>query len=641
MHSLSEHMNRKLEQERASTHHHSPLPVMMLGALGVVFGDIGTSPLYAMKESFVQTGLNVTPENTFGFLSLIFWLLTLIVTVKYISFIMRANNKGEGGNLALLALALRLTRPSPTLFYAIGLIGIAAGSLFYADAVITPAISVLSAMEGIEVVAAPAFHPFVLMLTIIILVALFAGQKYGTGKVGNLFGPVMVVWFAVLGILGVCQIFHAPEVLQAINPYYAMHFMIENRGITFVALGAVVLAVTGAEALYADMGHFGIKPIRYAWLMMVWPCLTLNYFGQGALLLQNPEAIENPFFLMAPKMFSIPLLILSAAATIIASQAMITGAYSITRQAIQLGYMPRMRILYTSAKEMGQIYVPFVNWAILAAVIAVVLIFKTSSGLAAAYGLAVTGVFMIVSLMVGVVMRLKWHWSWWAIALTAGIFIIIDTLLFSASLSKIVHGAYVPLVIAGVIFTLLTTWKSGQRILNEKLSRTSVSIERFIKEVYRTPPLRVPGTAIYMTPWHNVVPSALLHNLKHNKILHERVIFLTVVSQEVPYVPPENRVHVYQLGHDFYQLDLHTGFKDEPDVPAALHQCQVRGMDFDHAHQASFFLGKETVIPTDGDGMATWREHIFSWMKQNSSSAVDYYRIPTDRVVELGGRYEI
>ena len=641
MHSLSEQMNRKLEQERASTQHRSGLPLMMLGALGVVFGDIGTSPLYAIKESFIQTGLPVSPENIFRFLSMIFWLLMIVVSVKYVTFIMKANNKGEGGDLALLALVLRLTRPSPNLFYAVGLLGIMAGSLFYADAVITPAISVLSALEGIQVVA-PMFHPFILPLTISILLGLFTIQKYGTGKMGGLFGPVMVVWFAALGILGVGGIIAAPEVLQAVNPYYAVKFIVTQPLIAFIALGAAVLSVTGAEALYADIGHFGAKPIRYVWFMAVWPCLLLNYFGQGGLLLQNPLAIDNPFYLLAPKAFSIPLLALSTMATIIASQAVISGTYSLTRQAIQLGYLPRMRILYTSAKEMGQVYIPFVNWLVLGLVLSVVLIFKSSTGLAAAYGVAVTGAMLIASIMVAIVMRLKWHWSWWRIALVAGGFACIDVTLFSASVTKIASGGYVPLLIASVLFTLLTTWKSGQRILNEKLSRTSVSIERFIKEVYKNPPLRVPGTAIYMTPWHNVIPSALLHNLKHNKMLHERIIFLTVVSQEVPYVPAENRVHVYQLGHDFYQLDLHTGFKDEPDVPEALHQCQVRGMDFDHAHQASFFLGKETIISTpEESGMIRWREHLFSWMKQNSSSAVDYYQIPVDRVLELGGRYEI
>ncbi len=640
MQSLSDHLNRKLEQERNSAQPHSTLPILMLGAVGVVFGDIGTSPLYAVKETFGQTHLPVTPENIFRFLSMIFWLLLVVVSVKYVTFIMKANNKGEGGDLALLALVLRLTRPSPTLFYAMGLLGIMAGSLFYADAVITPAISVLSAVEGIEIVA-PHLHPFILPLTMVILMALFAGQKFGTGKMGGLFGPVMVAWFGTLAVLGIGQIIAAPEVLQAVNPLYALEFIVMEPFIAFVALGAAVLAVTGAEALYADMGHFGAKPIRYVWFVIVWPCLVLNYFGQGALLLHTPGAIENPFYLMAPPAFSVPLLVLATLATIIASQAVISGAYSLTRQAMQLGYLPRMRVLHTSVREMGQIYIPFVNWLLLILVLAVVTIFKSSTGLAAAYGVAVTGAMLIAGIMVGVVMRLKWHWHWWQIALAAGSFVCIDTALFSAALMKIPDGGYVPLLIGAVIFTLLTTWKSGQNILNEKLARSSVSIERFVKDVYKNPPIRVPGTSIYMTPWHNVIPGALLQNLKHNKVLHERIIFMTVVSQEVPHVPPENRVHIYQLGQDFYQLDLHTGFKDEPDVPEALHQCLVRGMDFDHIHQASFFLGKETIIPTPADGMAIWREHIFAWMKQNASSAIDYYKIPPDRVIELGGRYEI
>jgi len=640
MASLSEHLNRKLERERTGTHPRSALPMLMLGAMGVVFGDIGTSPLYAIKESFTQTGMPVNPENIFRFLSMIFWLLLIVVSVKYVTFVMRAGNKGEGGDLALLALVLRLTRPNPILFYAIGLLGIAAGSLFYADAVITPAISVLSAVEGIQVIA-PVLHPFILPVTILIIVLLFAGQKYGTGKMGGLFGPVMVLWFATLGILGLGQIISAPEVLQAVNPLYALKLMATHPFVSFIALGATVLCVTGVEALYADMGHFGAKPIRYIWFGIVWPCLLLNYFGQGALLLKNPAAVANPFYLMAPPLLSAPLLVLATLATIIASQAVISGTFSLTRQAIQLGYLPRMLIQHTSTREMGPIYLPFVNWGVLLLVVAVVLIFKSSSGLAAAYGVAVTGAMMIAGIMLGIVMRLKWHWQWWRIIATAGAFVCIDMTLFASALTKITTGSYMPLLMATVIFTVLTTWKSGQRILNEKLARSSVSTERFIKEVYKNPPIRVPGTAVYMTPWHNVIPGALLHNIKHNKVLHERVIFLTVVSQEVPYVPPENRIHVYRLGQDFYQLDIHTGFKDEPDVPAALHQCQVRGMDFDHIHQASFFLGKETVIPTEGDGMATWREHIFAWMKQNASSAIDYYKIPPDRVIELGGRYEI
>jgi KUP system potassium uptake protein len=390
------------------------------------------------------------------------------------------------------------------------------------------------------------------------------------------------------------------------------------------------------------MGHFGVKPIRYVWFFMVWPCLLLNYFGQGALLIGQPEAIENPFYLMAPKMLSVPLLILATCATIIASQAVISGTYSLTRQAVQLGYLPRMQILHTSVKEMGQIYIPFINWLLLALVIFVVLLFKSSSGLAAAYGVAVTGAMTIAGIMVGIVMRLKWHWKWWQVALTAGAFLCIDANLFLATMTKIMSGGYLPLIIAAVLFTFLTTWKTGQRILNEKLARSSVSVERFIKDIHKNPPLRVPGTAIYMTPWHNIIPSALLHTIKHNKVLHERVIFLTVVSQEVPHVPLENRVHVYQLGQDFYQLDLHIGFKDEPDVPAALYQCQMRGMDFDQIHHASFFMGKETIVSTpEESGMARWREHLFAWMKQNASSAVEYYQIPADRVIELGGRYEI
>lgn len=640
MQSLSEHLNRKLEQERGSAHNKSPLSVLMLGALGVVFGDIGTSPLYAIRESFTQTGMPVAPENIFRFLSMIFWLLLIVVTIKYVTFVMRANNKGEGGDFALLALVLRLTRPNPLLFYTMGLLGIMAGSLFYADAIITPAISVLSAVEGIEVVA-PVFHHFILPLTIVILIGLFTVQKYGTGKMGKLFGPVMLAWFTTLGVLGFFQIIKEPAVLQAVNPLYAISFIFTHPFIAFIAMGATVLAVTGAEALYADMGHFGARPIRYVWFVIVWPCLLLNYFGQGALLLQDPAAIENPFYLMAPKALSLPLLVLATISTIIASQAVISGTFSLTRQAVQLGYLPRMRILHTSAKEIGQVYVPFVNWVLLAMVLFVVLVFKSSSGLAAAYGVAVTGAMAICSLLLCAVMRLKWHWPWWRIAATAGLFICIDFTLFSSAATKIATGGYMPLVFATVIFTMLTTWKTGQRILNESLSRSSVSIERFIKEVYKNPPMRVPGTAVYMTPWHNVIPNALLQNIKHNKVLHERVIFLTVVAQEVPYVPPENRIHVYQLGQDFYQLDIHSGFQDEPDVPAALHQCQVRGMDFDHIHQASFFLGKENIIPTDGDGMATWREHIFVWMKQNASSAIGYYQIPPDRVIELGGRYEI
>ena len=640
MQSLSDQLNNKLEQERLESKHKSSMPVLMLGALGVVFGDIGTSPLYALKESFVRTGMAVTPENIFPFLSMIFWLMLIVVSVKYVTFVMRSSNKGEGGILALLALVLRLTRPNPKLFYAMGLIGVMSAGLFYADAAITPAISVLSAMEGIEVIA-PAFHGFILPVTIVIIIGLFSAQKHGTGKVGRFFGPIVIVWFLVLAALGVYGICGAPEVLQAISPLYALKFIFAYPLLSFAALGATVLCVTGAEAIYADMGHFGVKPIRYVWFYMVWPCLVLNYFGQGALLIRNPAAIENPFYLLAPNFLLVPLLLLATMATIIASQAVISGTFSLTRQAIQLGYLPRMQILHTSAKEMGQIYIPFINWAVLTLVITMVLLFRTSSNLAGAYGVALSIDFLITSLMLIGVMRLKWRWRWLFIAPLMGIFLVVDTTLVMSAATKIPHGGYIPLLMGIIFFTLMTTWKSGQCILKAKMSGMSVSVERFINEIYKNPPLRVQGTAIYMTPWHSTIPSALLQNLKHNKILHERIIFLTVISQEVPYMPPENRVHVHQLGQDFYQLDLHTGFKDEPDVPSALHQCLARGMDFDHLHQASFFLSRETVIPTNGDGMATWREHIFALMKRNASSAIDYYRIPVDRVIELGGRYEI
>lgn len=640
MQSLSDHLNKKIQQDNPRTQHHSKLPILVLGALGVVFGDIGTSPLYAIKESFLQSGLPIDQVNIFRILSLVFWLLMIVVTVKYVIYVMRCNNKGEGGDFALLALVLRLTRPNPKLYYFLGLLGVVGGSLFYADAVITPAISVLSAVEGIEIVA-PSLHPFIVPVTLIILVGLFAVQKFGTSKMGTAFGPIMLTWFSVIGLMGLFSIVQTPEVLMAINPWYALEFIALHPLVCFLAMGAAVLSVTGAEALFADMGHFGRKPIAIVWLGLVWPCLLLNYFGQGALLLRDPSAIKNPFFLLAPDWFTIPLLILATLATIIASQSVISGAFSMTRQALQLGYLPRLRILHTSAKEMGQVYIPFVNWLQLAAVIVMVLMFQSSTHLAAAYGIAVTGAMLVTSIMIGVVMRLKWRWSWPAIIATAGSFFVVDAVLFSSTVTKIMHGGYVPMLLAVMIFSTLTTWRKGQMILSDKLARYSIPTEKFIKELLKKPPARVPGTSIFMTPRHNIVPNALMQNLKHNKILHERVILLTVVSQDVPYVREENRVQVFRLGHDFYQLDLHLGFKDEPDVPAALRLCQLRGMDFDHIQQASFFLGKETVIPTPAKGMAPWREHYFAWMKQNASSAIEYYKIPSDRVLEIAGRFEI
>jgi KUP system potassium uptake protein len=458
---------------------------------------------------------------------------------------------------------------------------------------------------------------------------------------GALFGPVMLLWFGTLGVFGFLGILQAPQILQAINPLFALKFIAAKPALSFVALGATMLAVTGAEALYADMGHFGANPIRTAWFIMVWPCLLLNYFGQGALLLVRPEAIENPFYLLAPKILYVPLLFLSAAATVIASQAVISGTYSMTRQAMQLGYLPRMRILHTSERELGQIYMPFVNWALLVLVIFVVFMFPTSDSLASAYGLAVTGAMLITSLMVMVVMRLKWRWGWGPIVATAGAFAALDAILLSACATKFMSGGAMPVALAIMIFIVLTTWKKGQRLLNERASREAVSIERFIKEVHRNPPLRAPGTAIFMTPYHNVVPEPLRLNLRHNKMLHERVIFLTVSFQEVPHIAPENRIHIYSLGNDFYTMDLHYGFNDQPDMPEAMNYCLRRGMDFDNIHQTSFYLGRERIVPVAGGAMPFWRDMLFAIMKQNASSAIEYYKIPADRVIELGGRYEL
>ncbi len=640
MQSLSYKVNQKLADDRGSAHGKSTFSVLLLGALGVVYGDIGTSPLYTLQQSFSQTGLPATTENLFPLLSMIFWLLVIVVSVKYVLFILRADNKGEGGNLALLALVLRLTRPRPRLYALMGLAGILGGSLFYADAAITPAISVLSAVEGLHVIAPPLEH-LVVPVTLVILVILFSIQKHGTGKMGALFGPVMLLWFGTLGAFGVMGILGAPQVLEAINPIYALHFIASRPLVSFMAIGATMLAVTGAEALYADMGHFGATPIRMAWFFIVWPCLVLNYFGQGALLLVNPAALVNPFYLLAPKMFHVPLLLLATAATIIASQAVISGTYSITRQAMQLGYLPRMRILHTSEKELGQIYMPFVNWALLSLTVFIVFMFPSSDSLASAYGLAVTGAMLITSLMVMVVMRLKWRWQWKWIMATAGIFSAIDAVLFSATTTKFMSGGAMPVAVALMIFTALTTWKKGQAALDDRISSQSVSIDKFIKEVRNNPCVRVPGTAIYMTPHHNMIPSALMLNMRHNKMLHERMVFLTVIFEEIPHVEAENRIHIYTLGDDFYKMDVHYGFNDEPDISEVLHYCLQRGMDFDSMASASFYFGKEVILPVAGGAMPFWRDLLFSIMKRNASGAAAYYKIPADRVIEVGGMYEL
>lgn len=638
---LSQHINEKIEKDLEETKPHGSVGILTLGALGVVFGDIGTSPLYALKETFLHTGAFVDPTNICRFLSLIFWLLMIVVSLKYVTVVMNSNNKGEGGNFALLALVQRLTRPNPKLCYWMGILGIAAGSLFYADAVITPAISVLSAVEGLKVVA-PSFQSYVVPITIIIIFCLFYVQKYGTGKVGGVFGSVMVVWFLSIGFLGLRQIIKEPQILEAINPYYALKFVIDSPFMSFISLSAIVLAVTGGEALYADMGHFGSSPIKRAWFFIVWPCLLLNYFGQGALLIRNPEAIVNPFFLMAPKDFSMSLLILATVSTIIASQAVISGTFSLTRQAIQLGYLPRMTIFHTSEKTIGQIYIPLINWMLLLSVMALVSIFGSSSALAGAYGLAVTGTMFITTLLVITVMRLKWNWKWWKIISITGSFLIVDFALFASATTKITTGGYVPLIIAAFIFTILTTWYHGRKLIDGTIEKTTISIDNFVKDMTKNRPITVPGTAIYMTSRQNVVPSAMLYNVKYNKIIHERVIFLTVMYQDIPHIPLEDSLVLQDLGNNIFRINILAGFKDSPDVPATLQYCYERGMDFDPVNQASFFLSKESIVPLkEKEGMAYWREWLFAVMKNNSSNAGSYYQIPSDRICEIGVRYEI
>ena len=611
---------------------------LALGAIGVVFGDIGTSPLYAMKESFAGTH-PLTPDepHVLGVLSLIFWAIMVIVTIKYVAIIMRADNKGEGGSLAMLALATRLTHGS-NMTPIIVVIGIFAAALFYGDSMITPAISVLSAVEGLQV-AAPGLDAYVVPLTLIILIVLFAFQKSGTARVGALFGPVMLLWFITLTVLGVFNILDYPRVLLAINPYYAVKFFVLDGWTAFLALGSVVLVVTGSEALYADMGHFGRLPIRSAWFFLVLPALLINYFGQGALIIRVPTAIENPLFLMAPDWAALPMVGLATVATVIASQAVITGAFSVTRQAIQLGYLPRMQIIHTSASEMGQIYLPFVNWMLATFVAFLVLGFKSSTHLAAAYGIAVTGTMIIDALLLSVVAALLWKWKPIVLGLVIGLFLFVDLSFFTANLTKIAHGGWFPLLIGLIIFLVLTTWKRGRALLWERVSKDSLELETFLSAVSDRVP-RVPGTAIFMTGTATGTPGSLLHNLKHNKVLHEQVVVLTVRFEEIPYVPEDQRFELTTLPKNFYRLLLRYGFMEEPNIPEALRKAQQKGLHCDPM-QSSYFLSRETVIPSSKPGMAMWREHIFAWMSRSATSAMDFFNIPPNRVVELGTQIEI
>ncbi len=612
------------------------LATLTLAALGVVYGDIGTSPLYAIKEVFgsAHHPVPIAPGNVLGILSLFFWSLIIVVTLKYVSFIMRANNKGEGGIIALMTLALQKGDPASwqqKLLIALGLFGAA---LFYGDGVITPAISVLSAVEGLELIT-PTFKPYILPITLAILIVLFLFQRRGTASVGALFGPVMVLWFAVLAVLGLTGIVQNPAVLTAVNPLYGFNFLIGNSTLGFFAMGAVVLCITGAEALYADMGHFGARPIQYAWLGYVLPALVINYFGQGALLLADPATIENPFYLLAPAWALYPLVILSTVATVIASQAVISGAFSITQQAIQLGYTPRLEVQHTSDREIGQIYLPALNWLLLVAIIALVIGFGTSSNLAAAYGIAVTGTMLITNVLAIAVATRLWHWSPLRAVLGALPFIFIDVGFFLANSGKIADGGWFPLAFGLAIFVLLTTWKRGRELLHSRMEAEALRLTPFIADIAQSGVGRVPGTAIFMTPDPDSVPHALLHSLKHYKALHEQVVILSVRVLDIPFVPDIDRVNVYRLPGNFSQVIVHYGFKDGPDIPAALALCAGEGLGMDMM-DTSFFLGRETLIPKLGSEMAYWRELLFVAMFRNAGSATAFFKIPSNREVELG-----
>ena len=610
-----------------------------LGAIGVVYGDIGTSPLYTMNQTLTHDGMRVTPESVYGVLSLIFWAQILVVSLKYVVFIMRADNKGEGGIMALMALAQRSVRERPQLRWGLALLGIFGAALFYGDGVITPAISVLGAVEGLKVVA-PHLSHWVVPISLIILLLLFTIQRGGTERVGRLFGPIMVVWFVTIALLGVQMIARNPHVLYALDPRHAVWFFQTHGFRGFLALGGVVLALTGAEALYADMGHFGRHPIRLAWFGFVLPALLLSYFGQGAMLIQNPQTISNPFYLQAPSWALFPLIGLATAATIIASQAVISGAFSVTRQAIQLGYLPRMLTIHTSEHEIGQVYIPFINWALLLGIIGLVLGFGTSNHLAAAYGIAVTGTMAIDTILGFVVVLTLWRWNRYIAIAGLVCFLTVDLAFFIANSTKLVQGGWFPLLIGLLVFSVLSTWKRGRQILLQRLKIGAIALEPFIQGLVAHPPARVAGTAVFLTANREGVPHALLHNLAHNKVLHERVIFLTVLTEDEPYVPAEKRMQVTDMGNGFYRLYAHFGFKDEPDVPAALAACQRFGLEF-NMMQTSFFLSRETIISTGIPGMAPWREHLFIAMARNAESAMSFFKIPTNRVIELGSQVEI
>jgi KUP system potassium uptake protein len=617
----------------------SSLSALTLGAIGIVYGDIGTSVLYAVKTVFATGHVDLNPANIYGILSIFFWTLTVIVSLKYVMLVLRADNHGEGGTAALLALASNAVKDKPVLRRRLLVVGMFGAALFYGDGVITPAISVLSAVEGMEIVS-PAFTQYVIPLTLGILLLLFIVQKRGTAGIGKFFGPITLVWFVAIAVLGALQIADNPAILKALSPHYALLFMWGSPGTAFLILGAIVLCVTGAEALYADMGHFGKRPIQLAWFYVVMPALTLNYFGQGALLLSTPEAVQNPFYLMMPEWALLPMVGLATLATVIASQALISGAFSTTKQIIQLGYLPRLHMVHTSIKETGQIYIPFINWALFIAIALAVVFFKSSDALATAYGIAVCGNMLITTILTFYVIRHGWKYPLALCIAATSIFFAIDLAFLASNALKFIEGGWFPILIAGAIFTLMVTWKEGRFILNKKLRDNSIDLKSFLEAVFVHPPLRVEGTAVFLTSAPGAVPSAMLHNLKHNKVLHETNLFVTVRNHEVPWINMDKRLEITSLGRHCWQVVLNYGFKNDPDLPSALMQMRGQGCQVDPM-TTSYFLSRDMVVPTLGDGMAPWREKLFAQMHRNASSAADFLNLPNNAVVELGSKVEI
>ncbi|MBQ4854563.1 potassium transporter Kup [Rhodanobacter sp. B2A1Ga4] len=627
-------------QDESPTETRRRLRTLALGAIGVVFGDIGTSPLYTMKETLGTHGMTPTAPAVLGVLSLVFWALIIVVSLKYVTFVMRADNKGEGGIMALMALAQRSMSGSARARWVLAGFGIFGAALFYGDGVITPAISVLGAVEGLQV-AAPGLGKYVVWVALAILLGMFAVQRHGTHKVGRAFAPVMTLWFVVLAVLGVRQIIANPQVLYAVNPLHAVRFFISHGDTSFIALGGVVLALTGAEALYADMGHFGKKPIRLAWFGFVLPALLLNYFGQGALLLGDPLAISSPFYLMVPPPLLYPMIVLSAAAAVIASQAVISGAFSMTREAMSLGYSPRLAVVHTSREMSGQIFVPWVNRMLMVLVILAVLGFRSSDNLGAAYGIAVTGTMTMTTLLALVVARKRWHWSWLTVVLVGVLFLIIDLAFFGANLLKVAHGGWFPLVLGVVLFSVMTTWRRGRELVVREIKQGGLALAPFIENIADHPPLRVPGTAIFLTANQHAVPHALLHNLKHNKVLHERNVLLTVETLETPVAEADERIAITPMAGNFFGLELRFGFAEDPNIPLALTRCTREGLGFDMM-DTTFFLSRETIVAdARRPGMALWRDKLFAFLSRNAMPATAFFQIPGNRLIELGAQVEI